>query len=238
MNLRIRALNDLPRRKGAKYVLYWTQMNRRADSNHALAYAAAQANALQLPLLVYEGLTCSYRQANEQRRIETPGAGYRFYLRKGRRDDNGVVYKIAADAALIVTGDYPVFITELHNARVPGRIDVALHAVDSSCVVPTNYFSRWEWAAHTIRLKIQKVLRQFLHPVAPIKLEQRWRYPRPKWHTPVTPSTVSKLVGERPVFGRIRYMGYDGMKRKTDVAADIREIDQLERTGVDPCRVR
>jgi deoxyribodipyrimidine photo-lyase len=33
--------------------------------------------------------------------------------------------------------------------------------------------------------------------------------------------------GERPIFGQLRYMSYDGMKRKTDVAAYIGEIAQL-----------
>lgn len=33
--------------------------------------------------------------------------------------------------------------------------------------------------------------------------------------------------GERPVFGQLRYMSLDGMKRKTDVAAYVAEIDSL-----------
>jgi deoxyribodipyrimidine photo-lyase len=36
---------------------------------------------------------------------------------------------------------------------------------------------------------------------------------------------------ERPIFGQIRYMSYDGMKRKTGVDAYIREIEYVERTG-------
>lgn len=43
---------------------------------------------------------------------------------------------------------------------------------------------------------------------------------------------------ERPVFGMIRYMGLDGMKRKTNTDAYLREIDYLERTGKDPFRVQ
>ncbi len=37
--------------------------------------------------------------------------------------------------------------------------------------------------------------------------------------------------GERPIFGQIRYMSLDGMKRKTGVDAYVREIAVLERTG-------
>lgn len=36
---------------------------------------------------------------------------------------------------------------------------------------------------------------------------------------------------ERPIFGRIRYMSFDGMKRKTGGGAYIREIEYVERTG-------
>ena len=38
---------------------------------------------------------------------------------------------------------------------------------------------------------------------------------------------------ERPIFGMIRYMSGDGMKRKTDTGAYIKEIEYLERTGKD-----
>lgn len=41
---------------------------------------------------------------------------------------------------------------------------------------------------------------------------------------------------ERAVFGTIRYMGLEGMKRKTDVAGYLREIGEMERTGRDPLR--
>lgn len=43
---------------------------------------------------------------------------------------------------------------------------------------------------------------------------------------------------ERPVFGTIRFMSLDGMKRKTDVDAYLREIGHLERTGEDPLLLR
>jgi deoxyribodipyrimidine photo-lyase len=43
---------------------------------------------------------------------------------------------------------------------------------------------------------------------------------------------------ERPVFGTVRYISLDGMKRKTDVGAYLAEIAQLERTGQDPFRLQ
>jgi deoxyribodipyrimidine photo-lyase len=43
--------------------------------------------------------------------------------------------------------------------------------------------------------------------------------------------------GERPVFGQLRYMSLDGMRRKTDTKAYIEEVAYLERTGKDPYRI-
>lgn len=43
--------------------------------------------------------------------------------------------------------------------------------------------------------------------------------------------------GERPVFGQIRYMSFEGMQRKTDTAGYIGEIEEMERTGRDRWRL-
>lgn len=41
----------------------------------------------------------------------------------------------------------------------------------------------------------------------------------------------------RPIFGVMRYMSLNGMRTKTDTAAYIEEIAELERTGTDPYRL-
>jgi len=43
---------------------------------------------------------------------------------------------------------------------------------------------------------------------------------------------------ERPVFGKIRYMSLEGMKRKTAVDGYLAEIRELERSGRDPFRIQ
>ena len=66
---RIRILHDAPAGSQPRYVLYWSQMNRRVRFNHALLHAVELANRHSLPLLVYEGLTYTYKRAN--RRLHT-----------------------------------------------------------------------------------------------------------------------------------------------------------------------
>jgi deoxyribodipyrimidine photo-lyase len=39
--------------------------------------------------------------------------------------------------------------------------------------------------------------------------------------------------GTRPIFGSLRWMSFDGMKRKTDINAYMQEIGYLQRTGKD-----
>ena len=72
---RIQPLNRLPPVPG-QYVLYWMQQSQRAEYNHALEYAIAQANALRLPVLAAFALT-AFPEANRRH--------YQFML-EGLRD--------------------------------------------------------------------------------------------------------------------------------------------------------
>jgi deoxyribodipyrimidine photo-lyase len=170
-------------RADASYVLYWSQMNRRAGSNHALAHAAQIANANNLPLLVYEGLTCTYKGANDRlhtfvieavpetaKELKRIQAGYFFYLRARRTDPNDVLYRLAERALCVVTDDYPAFIAAEHNSRVPAKIGVAYFAVDSSCIVPMSVHEKRAYAAYTIRPKITRELPRYMKPLAAIRL--------------------------------------------------------------------
>jgi deoxyribodipyrimidine photo-lyase len=204
---RIRKLNDKPVRPDAQYVLYWSQMNRRVESNHALLEAARIANEHGLPLLFYEGLTCAYPYANDRihrfmleavpetaRRLKSGGIGYVFYLRRKRSDADDILYRLAEPAAAVVTDDYPTSVARCHNARVPARIGVAYLAVDSSCVVPMNTFTKREYAAYTIRPKIHRALPDHLHPAEPVKVKRKWNGEAPSFRVEVTARCIPELV--------------------------------------------
>jgi deoxyribodipyrimidine photo-lyase len=107
-------------------------MNRRVDSNHALLHAVKRANELGLPVLYYEALSCSYPSANDRLhtfilegvpeqalRLRQLGIGYCFYLRRRECDPNDVLYRLAEDAACVVSDDYPTFVAARHNASAP-----------------------------------------------------------------------------------------------------------------------
>jgi len=204
---RVRALNQATINPKASFVLYWSQMNRRVDSNHALVHAVNRANELGLPVLYYEALTCTYPGANDRlhtfilegvpeqaRRLRQLGIGYCFYLRRRLSDPNDVLYRLAGDAACVVSDDYPTYIAAKHNASVPQRLGVRYEVVDSSCIVPMSRLEKREYAAYTIRPKIRRLLPGYLKPCPAVEVAHEWTLPVPAFHTEVTASLVPSLV--------------------------------------------
>jgi deoxyribodipyrimidine photo-lyase len=184
---RVQSLNGAPFRAGAKYLLYWAQVNRRVQWNHGLAYAAELANRTGLPVLFYEGLTYDYPHASDrfdrfvlegvpdtQRELERLGIGYVFYHRRKRSDPNDVLYRLAKGAAAVVTDDYPLWPARVFNPRVASKLDIPYYAVDSSCIIPMSCFEKREYAAYTIRPKIRRMLPEYLKPVPAIWVRRKF----------------------------------------------------------------
>ena len=217
MQDRARRLNSATFRGEAKYVLYWAQMNRRVDFNHALLYAVELANQRALPLLYYEGVTCSYPYASDrlhsfllegvpetERRLRKLGIGYVFHLRRKREDRDDAFYRLAADAAAVVTDDYPAFIARCHNQHVPAKLDIPYFVVDSSCIVPMSHFTKREYAAYTIRPKIRKVLSRCLEPLPRLSVRRRFDLPTPEHHTSVSESNIAELTASCEIDHSVR----------------------------------
>ncbi len=210
INERVIQLNDRPTNANARYVLYWMQMYKRVDNNHALIFAIRKANELKLPLVVYEGLKYNYPWASdrlhtfilegvEEKRVEFERLGIRyvFYLQQNADSPKRTVAALAKDAALIVTDDYPCFIIPEHNRRVAEKAEMPVFAVDSNGVIPMAKFDKEEYAAYTIRPKINKLLERYLKPlpfenvnVSGVGLDVDCP------ETIVTSATISELVAE------------------------------------------
>src|SRR6188508_1361997 len=129
------------------------QVNRRAESNRALEFAATRANELKLPLLVYEGLSCTYPYASDRfhtfvleavpetsRRLARRGIGYVFHMGEPAE----ALPRLTARAALVVTDDYP-------------HLATPYIAIDSSCIVPMRLFEKKEYGAYTLRPKLHRL---------------------------------------------------------------------------------
>lgn len=171
INERVQLLNDRTANNDGKFVLYWMQMFKRTTHNHALNFAIQQANERKVPLVVYEGLKFYYPWANdrihtfilegvEEKRKSFAELGiiYVFYLQQDENSPKDVIAKIAKDACLIVTDDFPCFIIPQHNQRIAQKANIPVYAVDSNGMIPMSRFAKEEYAAYTIRPKIKRML--------------------------------------------------------------------------------
>jgi len=172
MNLssRVTQLNQFNENTKGRYVLYWMQMFKRASHNYALNFAIQMANERRLPLVVYEGLKFYYPWASDRihtfilegvaekrAKFSERGIRYVFYLQRNQRDPRNTVAKLAREAALLVTDDYPCFIIPEHNERI-ARLKLPVYAVDANGMVPLSALPKEEYAAYTIRPKINRLL--------------------------------------------------------------------------------
>lgn len=210
INERVVQLNNKAVNEKGRYVLYWMQMYKRVEANHSLIWAIRKANELKLPLIVYEGLKYYYPWASnrihtfilegvEEKReaFEKLGIRYIFYLQKDNDSPKQTVAKLAKDAALIVTDDFPCFIIPEHNRRIAEKAAIAVHAVDSNGIVPMSKFEKEEYAAYTIRPKIKKLLDRYMKPQPEETVEKDSlgiEVDCPE--TEVTAYNISKLVAE------------------------------------------
>ena len=178
---RIRKLNDFDIRFDADYVLYWMQQSQRTEYNHALEYAVQQANDLGLGVVVVFGLTDDYPEANLRHYTfmleglaETKGLlekrGILMVIRLGSPPD--VALELAQDAAMIVCDRGYLKHQRLWRDQVARKSPCRVIQVESDVIVPLETVSsKAEYAARTIRPKIQKLLENYLIELKPVKVQ-------------------------------------------------------------------
>ena len=171
---RIRLLNERDARRG-KYVLYWMQQSQRAACNHALEHAVRLANERNERLVVLFGLTDRFPEANLRHDAfmleglrETAQTlrerGIAFVVRRASPDKAAV--EMAEAASLIVTDCGYLRVQADWRARVARKAPCRVAQVEGDVVVPVEVASdKEEYAARTIRPKIQKRLKHFLQPL-------------------------------------------------------------------------
>jgi deoxyribodipyrimidine photo-lyase len=178
---RVRPLNNEVER-GRDYVLYWMQAAQRADDNHALEYAVDLANERGKPLVAFFGLTESFPEANERhyafmleglaetaRSLEKRGV--RLVVRKTSPDAGAIGLARRADLVVVDRGYLRV---ERGWREAAARdIDCPLIQVETNAVVPLEQASpKEEWAARTLRPKIERRLEEFLVPLKSRRLKK------------------------------------------------------------------
>ncbi len=175
---RVRPVNDKPVRGDATVVLYWMIAARRSTANFALDRAAAWAVELGRPLVVLEALRVDYPYASDRlhrfvldgmaanaRAFERTPVLYYPYVEAARGAGKGLLERLARDAAVVVTDDYPCFFLPRAVSRAGETIDAHLEAVDSNGLLPFASVPRAYPAAVHFRRYMQSALRDHLRHV-------------------------------------------------------------------------
>ena len=172
---RIKTLNDAPENPAGAYVLYWMGLSQRAAFNPALEHAVDLANERKLPVLVCYGIAEGFPEVNARHwtfmmegtaeigpRLAARGIG--FVARRTPPVETALHY--ARNAALVVIdrnylkpirGFYAMF-----AQRAPCRVV----QVEGDVVVPVETASnKHEFAARTLRPRIQRLLAEYLKPL-------------------------------------------------------------------------
>lgn len=201
------------------YVLYWMQMYLRGGANAALDEAVRRANALDLPLLVYQGLNPDYPEANDRvhtfilecardvaRELAGRGLTYRFHLRRSAAGEPPpVAAALASGAASVIVDDFPAFILpRVTQALLYRTADagIPVDAVDANGLVPLSRIPDRQYAAYTIRPRLHARIPEFLVPDPAPDLRNRARPELPVDEELFEPAgelkdgDVARLVGE------------------------------------------
>ncbi len=131
-------------------VLYWTHHALRSDENPALDVAIHLAHRLQLPLLVYQGLSERYRFASDrhhtfileaardlQESYAKLGISFVFHLDRCNERSPRLA-RLAMSSAVVVTEDFPLEATKHWTDQLVASSPAAVVLVDTACVVPTR----------------------------------------------------------------------------------------------------
>lgn len=160
---RIQHLNNKPVRDG-KFILYWMQHSQRSGDNHALEYAAEQADRFGLGVVVLFVMTGNYPEASLRHyRFMLEGLkdvrdglarrGIKFVILSG--DPPAAAAEAASRASLVVIDRG--YLRHLRSWRksIAESVDCKVVQVESDVVVPVEWVSnKREYAARTIRKKI------------------------------------------------------------------------------------
>lgn len=150
---------------------------RRLSSNFALQHAVEQARAWGKPLVILEALRCDYRwasprlhhfvidgMADHAKALEGSPVTYLPYVEPARGAGKGLLARLAADACLVVTDDFPSFFLPHMVAAAGRRIDARLESVDSNGILPMRGTDKVFLTAYSFRSYMQGTLRDQLSP--------------------------------------------------------------------------
>ncbi len=181
------------RRKGApdpagKAVVYWMQRAQRALDNPALDLAVEIGNVLRRPVVIFFAPVPFYPHAN-LRHYAFLAQGIPDIAERARERGIGFVLRTYPDhrltkfceevkASIVVGDENPLREPEHWREVATKKLRVPLWTVDADVIVPSKLLEKEQYAARTIRPRLQQRLKEFLQPLSNPKASVEWQSPK------------------------------------------------------------
>ena len=187
-NPRVTVRRSGPPDPAGKCVVYWMQRALRGVDNPALDTAIEAANELRLPVVAFFAPMPSYPNANLRHyrflsegipelaaAVEKRNVG--FILR--RFPEHSLLrFCDEARAALVVGDENPMREPERWRRVAAKHLRVPFWTVDADVIVPSKLLQKAQYAAHTIRPRLQVHIPTFLKASGNPKAEIAWKTPQ------------------------------------------------------------
>ncbi len=174
-SLRIQVEKEAPIDPNGRYVLYWMISQRRSTWNFSLQRAVEWGRKLGMPIVVLEALRCDYRWASDRLHafaiqgmadnlvsFAPSGVRYYPYLEPQPGAGAGLFERLAADACVVVTDDWPCFFLPKLVRAARRQVNVRFESVDSNGLLPMRAADKVFARAYDLRRFMQKELRNHM----------------------------------------------------------------------------
>lgn len=177
-NRRIRLLQKGDETTGP--VVYWMSRDQRVNDNWALLFAQQIALEKNKPIAVVFNLVPDFLDATIRqygfmlKGLKTAARLLKeynipFFLLTGKPENEIPVFIKQTNASVLITDFDPLKIKRLWKNKISKQISIPFYEVDAHNIVPAFYVSgKEEFAAYTIRPKINKALLEFLDEFPPL----------------------------------------------------------------------
>lgn len=180
---RIQKLNDKELLKLGP-VIYWMSRDQRVKDNWALLYAQQLSLKNKAPLAVVFSLNPRFLEATfrqydfmikglKEVEEELNSQNVSFFLLEGEPQDTILKFANKHEVSAVVTDFSPLKIGRKWRNELAKNLEVPFFEVDTHNIVPCFYASqKQEFAAYTIRPKINKLLSEFLTDIPNLKHQE------------------------------------------------------------------
>jgi len=188
LNRRVTVRRAGPPDASGKVVVYWMQRAQRALDNPALDVAVEVANALRQPLVIFFAPVAFYPHAN-LRHYAFLAQGIPDIAERARKRGIGFVLRAWPDhrltrfceevrASIVVGDENPLREPDHWRELAAKKLAVPLWTVDADVIVPSKLLEKEQYAARTIRPRLQARFAEFLQPQKNPKAKVEWQKPK------------------------------------------------------------